>query len=76
MLIAVVGKGGVGKTTVAALLLGRLLRARHVPVLALDADPSNCLGSALGLPAGRTLSELRDDLRDAPDRPSSMSHAE
>ncbi len=76
MLIAVVGKGGVGKTTVAALLLARLLRARHVPVLALDADPSNCLGSALGLPAGRTLAELRDDLKDAADRPSSMSHAE
>lgn len=76
MLIAVVGKGGVGKTTVTALLVRRLLLARHVPVLAIDADPSNCLGPALGIPIDRTLADLRDDMRDAPDRPASMSHAE
>lgn len=76
MLIAVVGKGGVGKTTLTALLIRRLLHARHVPVLAIDADPSNCLGPMLGISIDRTLAELRDDLRDAPDRPASMSHAE
>ena len=76
MLSAVVGKGGVGKTTVTALLVRRLLQARQTPVLAVDADPSNCLGPMLGLTIDRTLAELRDDLRVAPDRPASMSHAE
>ncbi len=76
MLIAVVGKGGVGKTTVTALLLRRLLAARQVPVLALDADPANCLGPVLGIAVDRTLAELRDDLRDTADRPASMSQAE
>ena len=76
MLIAVVGKGGVGKTTVTALLLRRLLQAQQVPVLALDADPSNCLGPVLGVTIERTLAELRDDLRDTADRPASMSQAE
>lgn len=76
MIIAVVGKGGVGKTTIAALLLRRLLEVRQVPVLVVDADPSNCLGPSLGLSIDRTLADLRDGMRDAPDRPGSMSHAE
>ncbi len=76
MLIAVIGKGGAGKTTVTALLLRRLLDARHVPVLAVDADPSNCLGPMLGLAIDRTLADLRDGMRDTPDRPASMSQAE
>jgi CO dehydrogenase maturation factor len=76
VLIAVVGKGGVGKTTVTALLVRRLLDARHVPLLVVDADPSNCLGPALGLAVDRTLADLRDGMRDAPDRPVSMSQAE
>ena len=49
MKIAISGKGGVGKTTLAALL------AQHYAdqgrdVLAVDADPSPCLAGALGLP--------------------------
>ena len=76
MLVAVVGKGGVGKTTATALLLRRLLDVQQVPVLAVDADPSNCLGSALGLAIDQTIAHLRESMRDAPDRPSSMSQAE
>jgi CO dehydrogenase maturation factor len=76
MIIAVVGKGGVGKTTVAALLLRRLLDSAQTPVLAIDADPSSCLGSALGIAATRTLGEARDVLREGGDRPASMSQAE
>jgi CO dehydrogenase maturation factor len=76
MLAVVIGKGGAGKTTASALLLRRLLDARQVPVLAVDADPSNCLGTALGVTIDETIAHLRESMRDAPDRPSSMSQAE
>jgi CO dehydrogenase maturation factor len=46
--IAVSGKGGVGKTTVAALLV-RHLAASGKRVLAIDADPVASLGGALGI---------------------------
>ena len=77
MIIAVIGKGGAGKTTVAALLLRRLLEGGERPVLAIDADPSSCLGSALGIGVERTLAQLRDEMREGrADRPSSMSSGE
>ncbi len=48
MKIAVTGKGGVGKTTLAA-VLARLYAAEGRPVLAADVDPDANLGLALGL---------------------------
>ncbi|MGY5859470.1 MAG: AAA family ATPase [Candidatus Thorarchaeota archaeon] len=50
MKIAVAGKGGVGKTTVAG-TLARLLGRDGFKILAVDADPSYTLWSALGIPA-------------------------
>lgn len=47
--VAVAGKGGVGKTSVSAALAHSLSRAGE-RVLAVDADPNNCLGRALGFP--------------------------
>jgi CO dehydrogenase maturation factor len=47
--IAIAGKGGVGKTTVAA-LLAHVYAEQGRPVIAVDADPAACLGYALGLP--------------------------
>jgi CO dehydrogenase maturation factor len=47
MKIAVTGKGGVGKTTLSAVLC-RLYAAEGKKVLAVDADPDANLGSALG----------------------------
>jgi CO dehydrogenase maturation factor len=76
VIVAVVGKGGVGKTTVAALLLRRLLESGQTPVLAIDADPSSCLGAALGVEVGRTLAHEREALRDGAGRPPSMSQAD
>ncbi len=52
--IAVTGKGGVGKTTVTALLAHHFARQGR-PVLAIDADPSPCLGPALGFPDDKLL---------------------
>ena len=49
MKIAVAGKGGVGKTTVAAGLCLLLAEQGRNP-WAVDADPNNCLGYALGFP--------------------------
>lgn len=45
--IAISGKGGVGKTTLTSLLAAHYAHHNH-QVLAIDADPSPCLGPALG----------------------------
>lgn len=76
MLIAVIGKGGVGKTTITALLLRRLMEAGQTPLLAVDADPSSCLGSSLGIAVDKTLADMRETMRDNPERPYSMTAAE
>jgi CO dehydrogenase maturation factor len=56
MKIAISGKGGVGKTTLTALLAQAYADAGR-DVLAVDADPSPCLAGALGFP-----DELRNRL--------------
>jgi CO dehydrogenase maturation factor len=63
MTIVVAGKGGVGKTAVAALLID-LLSEKGV-VLAIDADPSTNLNIALGLPLGDTVGRAREDITEA-----------
>ncbi len=56
MKLAISGKGGVGKTTLAA-LFAQVYADAGRQVLAVDADPSPCLAGALGFP-----SELRSQL--------------
>jgi len=60
--LAVAGKGGTGKTTLAALLIRTLVERNEGPVLAVDADPNPSLGYVLGCNVSKTISELRDDL--------------
>ena len=56
--IAVGGKGGVGKTTLAALIIRGLLAREKTPVLAVDADPNTNLPEAIGLPAEVTVGSI------------------
>ena len=49
MKLAISGKGGVGKTTLAA-LLAQVMADQGRQVLAADGDPSPCLAGALGFP--------------------------
>ncbi|MFC1539764.1 AAA family ATPase [Candidatus Latescibacterota bacterium] len=60
--IALSGKGGVGKTTTAALLV-RVLRDRNNgAVFGIDADPNSCLADYLGLSVETNLGDLREDI--------------
>ncbi len=59
MKIAVSGKGGVGKTTLSALLCRELSR-RGFKVLAVDADPVASLGAALGFPDPARISPISE----------------
>ncbi len=61
--IAITGKGGVGKTTVAALTVARLIATGRGPVLAVDADPNSCLDATLGVRATRTVGGVREEAR-------------
>ena len=64
--LSVAGKGGVGKTTIAA-GLALTLAGRGQQVLAVDGDSNNCLGYALGFPAEQLpailpLAQMREEL--------------
>ena len=59
-IIAVAGKGGVGKTTLCGLLIQYLCESGKKPVLAVDADANANLNEVLGVEAGTTLGELRE----------------
>jgi CO dehydrogenase maturation factor len=69
--IAVAGKGGVGKTTLVALLVRTLRDLKIRPVLAVDADPNSNLAEALGVSPGRPLAEIREQGSSAEGSPAS-----
>jgi CO dehydrogenase maturation factor len=61
--IAITGKGGVGKTTITGLLIGRLIANGRLPVLAVDADANSCLHAVLGVKVENTVGRIREDAR-------------
>lgn len=72
--IAMAGKGGTGKTTIAA-LLARIIKEKKLgSVLAVDADPNSNLGENLGLTVKETVGSIIDDIVSHPEKiPSGMS---
>lgn len=63
-IIAVCGKGGVGKTAITAMMTKLLVGRGDLKILAIDADPAVGLASALGVEAKKTINDIRDDLID------------
>ena len=61
-IIAVCGKGGVGKTVLCALLSRALLKAEVKPLLLIDADPVCGFTSAIGEQGIKTLGLVRDEI--------------
>lgn len=59
--IAMAGKGGTGKTTLAAMVLRELRRRGGGPVLAIDADPSANLNAVVGLELESTIGDVREE---------------
>ena len=61
-IVAVCGKGGVGKTSISALLVRSMMKDKDKRVLAIDADPAVGLATALGFEVYRTVDTIRNDL--------------
>jgi CO dehydrogenase maturation factor len=61
--IAITGKGGVGKTTLSALMLQWLVANGRTPVLAVDADANANLHEALGVEYIASVGGIREDAR-------------
>lgn len=69
--IVFAGKGGTGKSTLAALTVRYLREKNLMPVLAVDADPNFCLPELLGISSFETLAEIRDNALNR--KPEAMS---
>ena len=71
--IAFAGKGGVGKTTVASLVIRHLASNPQEPVLAVDADPNSNLGETMGIEVTSTIGDIRENyMKDPQGIPSGM----
>ncbi len=66
--IAVSGKGGVGKTTLTALMIKTLTEANGRSILAIDANPDSNLPDLLGIPVSKTVGTVALELKKAIER--------
>ena len=60
--IAVAGKGGVGKTTLCGMLIQYLCEQGKGPILAVDADANSNLNEVLGVEVETTLGDVREEI--------------
>lgn len=65
LMIAVSGKGGVGKTTITALIVKILSEAKGRSILVIDANPDSNLPDVLGIKVDKTVGMATDDLKKA-----------
>lgn len=70
--IALVGKGGTGKSTLTALILKYLLQKNSSPILVVDADANYTLPDLLNLKLEKTIGDIREELKDIPDNKKSI----
>jgi len=70
--IALAGKGGTGKTTVAGMLVKYLMIKDKVPILAVDADSNANFNEVLGLEFADTLGNAREQMKKG-DVPNGMT---
>ncbi len=61
-IIAVCGKGGVGKTSFSAMMVRQLAAQNNRKILAIDADPAVGLATALGMQVHKTVDDIRQDI--------------
>lgn len=75
--VAVAGKGGTGKTTLAALLLRHLTeKPGRQAILAIDADPNSNLGEAIGLESTSTIADLLEETKAEKPLPAGMTKSQ
>ncbi len=81
--IAVAGKGGVGKTTLSGMLIQAMCRMGKTPILAVDADANSNLNEVLGVNVEMTLGDVREEIAQEENRkqedkkiPAGMSKAD
>ena len=73
--IALAGKGGTGKTTIAGLLIRYLKEERDGAILTIDADPSSNLNFVLGMDLEQTVGAIREDMLDQVQSSGAMAGA-
>nr|MBL0731569.1 AAA family ATPase [Desulfobacterales bacterium] len=61
--IALAGKGGTGKTTVAGMLIKYLVNKEKTPIIAVDADSNANLNEVLGLEVTETVGNAREEMK-------------
>ncbi len=75
-IISITGKGGTGKTTIAAAIVACLMDHGVKPVLAMDADPNSCLDQVLGVEVRKTVGRIREESKEADSRATGIAKRE
>ena len=63
LIVAIAGKGGVGKTTLAPMMIKLLIEAKRGSILAIDANPDSNLSNVLGVPVTQTVGMVTNELK-------------